>query len=122
MSDQEMLPGLEDVPLRSKVKLVGNRKAPVDKIAICYHHLRGPLVHQVDWIKAKTHAKKILAAGFSVDEAIGCIEWLNVHPKYGPKNWSVAFVGKLLPQYRREHEQESAAEHQFSRVPKDWKW
>lgn len=79
------------------------KPSPVARIVARYSALRGPLVFGSGWKTARKHASAMLKAGFTEEEILACIERQHVeHPSW---NWSLAYVARQLPQFRREREE-----------------
>jgi hypothetical protein len=91
---------------------------PTEQILHLFEDLRGRLAFEADRNKARRLARLILNAGYTPDDVMGCIRWANDHPKYTGYAWSLAFIGRRMPEYQAERERGRALRAQVTQTSK----
>ena len=98
------------------------RTHPVEKIVQVFESRRGAFVSQKSRNAARAHAKQALEAGYTLEEVLGCMQWLDTESGTRSLSWSLAFVGRKLPDWRRMQAAAKSVAEQVEQVPEGWKW
>ena len=110
---QLLLPGM---PLRrTRVRI--RKVSPAVRVVNLYCTLRGPVVYGRPVMLKQV--KDMVEAGYLHDEIAGCIKWLHEDDGVHGLNWSLAYVARRMPDYRRR-DAGIAGVSGLVEVPDDW--